>query len=430
MKGFSQKLVIAALLFAAHVTAYAATVEGAVSAQASAVFDRSRDSIAQIRILLGASNSHIATGTGFVVAPGGVMLTNYHVVAEKALEPDTYRLEFVFPNGRRGALRILALDVAHDLAVVQGDVGDAKPLPIRDAPLAKGDRAFSLGYPLDQGLTVTEGTYNGRSEEQYYDHLHFTGALNAGMSGGPATDVHGRVFGVNVSSHYSGQLVNFLVPSKYARALLKRAAAARDGQTDFRSDVGAQLRAHGNNLMDVLLKTPLSIEKLGEFAVPSKVGDIMRCGASTDRNSEPDRWYSTDSYRCRINSAIYIDSRLHTGTISFRHSILRSERLGALRFAHLQESRFERGGSGHDRKHYTRYACRDRVVAIKGTRAKTVMCVRAYKQFSGLYDVILRIATVDDSERALHSHLELDGVSFEHAMTFARRYLEGIEWSR
>lgn len=52
-------------------------------------------------MLLGNSDSHTSTGTGFVIGTGGVMLTNYHVVADKALEPDTYRLEFVLP-GRAG----------------------------------------------------------------------------------------------------------------------------------------------------------------------------------------------------------------------------------------------------------------------------------------------------------------------------------------
>jgi len=421
-------MIVAALLASALASLHAIAQDKPVSAQAAAIFEQSRDSIAQIRVLLGGSDSHIATGTGFIVGAGGVMLTNYHVVAEKALEPGTYRLEFVLPGGRRGALRILALDVAHDLAVVQGDVGDAKPLPLRERMLSKGDRALSLGYPLDQGLTVTEGTYNGRSEEQYYDHLHFTGALNAGMSGGPAMDIGGRVFGVNVSSHHSGQLVNFLVPIKYATTLLKRASAAPAGDMDFRNEIGAQLRAHGDALMEALLGTSLSVEKLGEFSLPAKAGDIMRCGASTDR--ELDRWYAVDTYRCRVNSTIYIDSRLHTGTVSFRHHIFRSERLGALRFAHLQESRFSGSAFGRDRKHHTRYRCRDRIVSMKGTRAKAVMCVRAYRQFSGLYDVTLRLATVGDSGRALHSHLDLQGVAFDTAMTFARRYLERIEWNR
>src|SRR6266705_5998493 len=187
-----------------------------VSAQARSLYEKTRDSVAQIRVLLGESDSHAATGTGFVVG-GGLILTNYHVVSDKALEPDTYRLEFVLPGGRRGPLQIVAVDVLHDLAVVKGNTGDIRALALREASLQKGDKGFSLGYPLSQGLSVVEGTYNGRSEEQYYETIHFTGAINSGMSGGPVVDVSGRVFGVNVATRRRGQLVSFLVPAKFAK---------------------------------------------------------------------------------------------------------------------------------------------------------------------------------------------------------------------
>src|SRR5262249_58772170 len=130
--------------------------------------DQTRDSVAQIRLLLGSSDTHASTGTGFVVGPDGLILTNYHVIADKALEPGTYRLEFVLPNGRRGDLRIVAVDVVHDLALVRGDIGGTTPLSFRDSQPSKGDKGFSLGYPLNQGLTVVEGIYNGRSQEHSY----------------------------------------------------------------------------------------------------------------------------------------------------------------------------------------------------------------------------------------------------------------------
>ncbi|MGH2610850.1 MAG: S1C family serine protease, partial [Tepidiformaceae bacterium] len=181
----------------------AAPEELPVSAQARSLYERTRDSVAQIRVLLGGSDTPAATGTGFTVG-GGRILTNYHVVADKALEPETYQLEFVLPDGRRGPLEIVAVDVIHDVAVVKGDTGDVRALPFRDSTLQKGDKGFSLGYPLNQGLTVVEGIYNGRSEEQYYERIHFTGAINPGMSGGPVVDTAGRVFGVNVAIHRGG----------------------------------------------------------------------------------------------------------------------------------------------------------------------------------------------------------------------------------
>lgn len=401
--------------------------EPPVSAQARSLFERARDSVAQIRVLLGASDSHAATGTGFAVG-GGLFITNYHVVADRALEPETYRLEVVLPGGRRGPLEIVAVDVIHDLAVVKGDAGDAPALALRTAPLAKGDKGFSLGYPLAQGLTVVEGTYNGRSEEQYYERIHFTGAINAGMSGGPVVDTAGRVFGVNVAVHRRGQLVSFLVPAKFARRLLAR--AAQRTASDLRADVEAQLKAHQAEIMGALLREPLPVQRLGEFTVPAQSGAFMQCGAGTARDA--DQLYASDSYYCYTFSSLYIDRRLHTGMVSFRHGILRDRELGALRFAHLHETRFAAAqfGESFDRKHHTRWMCDDEVVALQGTRAKMAMCVRRYRRFDGLYDVTLRMATLGAPALALHSSLELEGVSFEAAREFARRYFEAIRWNR
>jgi hypothetical protein len=118
--------------------------------------------------------------------------------------------------------------------------------------------------------------------------------------------------------------------------------------------------------------------------------------------------------------------------VSFRHSILRGSGLGALRFAHLQESRFGAGRfkEAYDRKHHTRFACEDEIVALEGTRAKMVMCVRRYKRFEGLYDVTVRLATLGDPAIALQSDLEMEGVSFEAATKFSKRYVEAIRWNR
>jgi serine protease Do len=408
----------------------AAAQEAEISSQTHALFEQIRGGVAQIRVLLGASDTHAATGTGFVVGDDGLIVTNYHVIADKALEPEVYRLEFVLPGGRRGPLQIVAIDVLNDLAVVKGDTGSAYVLGFRTRTLAKGDRGFSLGYPLSQGLTVVEGIYNGRSEELYYERIHFTGAINSGMSGGPAVDAAGRVFGVNVATHRRGQLVSFLVPSRFAVELLARARAqAGPPSGDFRGAVAAQLKAHDRALQDVL-KGALPTQQLGPLVVPARMGTFMQCAAGTER--ERGKAYDVNSYYCYTLSSLYVDPKLQTGMVSFRHRILRGLHLDPLRFAHVQETQF-RAGIASDytsRKHHTGYACRDRIVALKGVRAKVAQCLRRYKLFGGLYDMVLKVATLDDSELALHSELEMDGVSFEHAMGLSRRYLEAIGWNR
>ena len=410
--------------------AAAAAQEAEISSQTHALFEQIRGGVAQIRVLLGASDTHAATGTGFVVGDDGLIVTNYHVIADKALEPDVYQLEFVLPGGLRGPLQIVAIDVLNDLAVVKGDVGSAHVLGFRGQPLAKGDRGFSLGYPLSQGLTVVEGIYNGRSEELYYERIHFTGAINSGMSGGPAVDAMGRVFGVNVATHRRGQLVSFLVPSRFAAELLASSSAQPGPPSgDFRSTVAAQLRAHDLALRKVL-KGPLPTQQLGPLVVPARMGTFMQCAAGTER--ERGRAYDVNSYYCHTLSSLYVDPKLQTGMVSFRHRILRSLSLDPVRFAHVQEQQFRAPISSDftSRKHHTAYACRDRIVALEGGRAKVAQCLRRYKLFEGLYDMVLKVATLDDSALALHSELEMDGVSFEHAMELSRRFLEAIRWNR
>ena len=76
-------------------------------------------------------------------------------------------------------------------------------------------------------FTIVEGTYNGLVEHSYTDRIHFTGALNPGMSGGPAVTAGGAVVGVNVATRRGGQLISFLVPARFAEALLGGFASQR-----------------------------------------------------------------------------------------------------------------------------------------------------------------------------------------------------------
>ena len=112
------------------------------------------------------------------------------MVSQYALEPATYRLEYIAPDGTTGPLKLHAIDVANDLAVVQLD-RTALPFftfderAVQAATCPKGERLFAMGNPLDLGFTIVEGTYNGLVDKSYNERIHFSGALNPGMSGGP-----------------------------------------------------------------------------------------------------------------------------------------------------------------------------------------------------------------------------------------------------
>ena len=90
---------------------------------------------------------------------------------------------------------------------------------------------YSLGNPHDLGMILVPGTYNGLQKYSFYPRIHFTGAVNAGMSGGPTVDAAGKVVGVNVAS--AGNQLGFLVPADALQALLQR--FLQDGEVaDFK----------------------------------------------------------------------------------------------------------------------------------------------------------------------------------------------------
>jgi serine protease Do len=211
--------------------AAASQQQQAVSSIAETVYARAKSRILQIRTLLISAGRQSTIGSGFLVGADGLAVTNYHVISQYALEPKTYRLEYAAPDGSKGGMTLLAIDVAHDLAVVRLDRGDGKEgtapsvtdLPYFDFDeraladtLPKGERIYAMGNPLDIGFTIVEGTYNGLVDKSYDERIHLSGAINAGMSGGPVTNAEGRVVGVNVAKRTDAEQVGFLVPGRHA----------------------------------------------------------------------------------------------------------------------------------------------------------------------------------------------------------------------
>ena len=186
--------------------------------------DAARASVVLVRGFFGDAASSAFHGTGFVVDAEGFIVTNYHVVSEAVLHPRRFRLEYLTSDGRRGRLRVYAVDVRNDLAVVkpEDDLG-LPPLRIRTDIPRPGARAYSIGFPLNLGLTITEGVANGVVASGFEQRIHYTGAINSGMSGGPALDAGGTVYGVNVSVVAGRQLVGFVVPARHIGPLLRRA---------------------------------------------------------------------------------------------------------------------------------------------------------------------------------------------------------------
>ena len=140
----------------------------------------------QIRTLVKGRASQSSVGSGFVVSADGLIVSNFHVIADAALKPDRHDLVYVTTDGREAPLAIVEIDVQHDLALLRAADKPARTFDVlgfrpADEPLAQGERIYSLGMPLDVGFAVVQGTYNGFVARSFHPQIFFGGAMSAGV---------------------------------------------------------------------------------------------------------------------------------------------------------------------------------------------------------------------------------------------------------
>jgi serine protease Do len=410
-----------------------------LSSAAERVYDMAKPRILQIRTLLQAAGRQSTIGSGFLVSADGLAITNYHVVSQFALDPRTYRLEYLAPDGAKGPLKLLALDVPHDLAVVQVE---RSGLPFFDfdpralgGRLPKGERIYAMGNPLDLGFTIVEGTYNGLVDKSYDERIHFSGAINPGMSGGPVAGNDGRIVGVNVAKRLDGEQVGFLVPARFAAALIERARKGPALVVDkAREEVGRQLDGWQASFYEALKTEGFRSASFGPYRGLESAAPWMTCWAATNADQIPKPRTAVNTTRCSSATGIFVSDRILTGRVDLSYSYYKSIDLNAFQFA--KELSQRSGGPGYDArggKRLTEQECRDDFVATgAGGRPplRATWCMRAYREFEGIYNVTLLALTQDRDREALLAQLTMQGVSHANAVALGRRFLEAIEWAR
>jgi S1-C subfamily serine protease len=399
-------------------------VAPATSESARDVLARVRPAVIQIKGFFGSNTAQAFHGTGFAAAPGGIFITNYHVVAQQVQFPDKYRLEFRTADGATGTITVLAIDVRHDLAVVRATGFTPEPLKLEPVVPVKGERAYSIGFPLDVGLTITEGVSNGKVEDSFDPRIHYSGAINGGMSGGPALNATGSVIGINVSGYRFEQLVSFLVPAEHAQSLLARALKSKTDATALRRETATQLRAHATELLGAL-KGKMLTQSAAGYLLPAKLAPFIDCNASGDPT--PNQPVQMVSINCSAKAGLYVQQGLYSGDLRYAHYVLTTDKLDAWRFAGKLSDLASATGAFGSRRHVGPFACENRVVALKGFDASVLVCTRAYRKLEGLYDFTVRVSSLNNSKRGFASHLDMYGLEFEPGMQFVRRYVEAME---
>ena len=407
-----------------------------MSSAAERVYELARPRILQIRTLLQAAGRQTTIGSGFLATADGFAITNYHVVSQFALDPRTYRLEYLAPDGARGPLQLLAIDVPHDLAVVKIDRADLPYFTFDTRALGgrlpKGERIYAMGNPLDLGFTIVEGTYNGLVDKSYNERIHFSGALNPGMSGGPTVTAGGRVAGVNVAKQVGSDLVSFLVPARHAAALLARAEANGPMTPEqARAEIGRQLAAWQAALYAALAERGFHGTALGPYAAPESNATWFSCWSRTNAGDTPRPRALTNQTTCSTQTSLFVAGDLETGQVDLAHAYVRSTDLNAFQFATYLTKIYRSEGFGGRRRRLTPARCSEDFVnpgeAGQHPLLRVVWCARAYRDFEGLYDVMVTAVTQDRDREALVSRVLMRGASYANAQALGRRFLESVK---
>lgn len=161
-------------------------------------------------------------GSGFVIDPSGIILTNRHVVN------DAQEVTVTFADGRqfRVGANDIKTDPRTDVAIVRvKDAGHLDALPMGNSDQTEvGDWVLAIGSPFGLDMTVTAGIISakgrGINKTEREDYLQTDAAINPGNSGGPLLNLDGEVIGINTaistrSGGYDG--VGFAIPINMAR---------------------------------------------------------------------------------------------------------------------------------------------------------------------------------------------------------------------
>ena len=191
-------------------------------------------------------------GSGFIIDPSGLIVTNNHVIA------NAEQITVTLSDNTALEAHVVGRDPVSDLALLK--VNAKTPLPATrwgdSTRVRVGDWVLAIGNPFGLGGTVTSGIISATARDihagPYDDFLQTDASINRGNSGGPMFDLNGEVIGINTAiySPSGGSIgIGFAIPSTSARPVIDQLRAT--GKVE-RGWIGAHIQPVTDDIAEAI----------------------------------------------------------------------------------------------------------------------------------------------------------------------------------
>jgi putative serine protease PepD len=205
---------------------------------AAQVYAHAKDSVAYITASVqqqsdspfGSAQQGQATGSGFVVSAGGLVVTNAHVVEGAST------IQVKVGDGSAHAATVVGRDVSHDVALLKVDTGAQQPTPLAladSSAVEVGDPTYAIGNPFGLDRTLTTGVVSALQRQISAPNgfridgvIQTDASINPGNSGGPLLNAQGEVIGIDsqIATGGSGSEgsvgIGFAIPANTVRTIV------------------------------------------------------------------------------------------------------------------------------------------------------------------------------------------------------------------
>lgn len=155
-----------------------------------------------------------SSGSGVLLAPGGIILTNFHVVAGGT----SYSVHLENSDAVFETDELLKYHQDFDLALLRLPGCNGKPIPLyQGSDLVRGQSVFAIGSPLGLFNSVSDGIIAGFRQFESKKMIQFTAPAAPGSSGGALLDRYGFLIGIVTSGFVEGQNLNLAVSYEIIR---------------------------------------------------------------------------------------------------------------------------------------------------------------------------------------------------------------------